>query len=128
MLLAKKNFKFHARVKKCHFGKIETGHEIKKKFWPKAFFWSIMKIAIRFFFRNSPRVRKIQDLCRKKYLHTKRGFSKKDLRELKFLFCFRFLESPWKPGTLNQKSFTSHKVKFQFHTFFKHIFIESIIF
>jgi hypothetical protein len=23
MLLAKKNFKFHARVQKCHFGKIE---------------------------------------------------------------------------------------------------------
>ena len=27
-------------------------HEIQKKIWPKAFFWSIMKMAIRNVFRN----------------------------------------------------------------------------
>ena len=60
MLLAKKKFEFHARVQKCHFGKIEKLPKWhfwnrawnSKFFWPKAFFWSIMKMAIRKFFRN----------------------------------------------------------------------------
>ena len=36
----------------CQNGTFEPVHEIKKKFWPKAFFWSIMKMGIRKIFRN----------------------------------------------------------------------------
>ena len=36
----------------CQNGTFEPVHEIQKFFWPKAFFWSIMKMAIRIFFRN----------------------------------------------------------------------------
>ena len=36
----------------CQNGTFEPVHEIQKFFWPKAFFWSIMKMAIRNFFRN----------------------------------------------------------------------------
>ena len=36
----------------CQNGTFEPVHEIQKFFWPKAFFWSIMKMAIRKFFRN----------------------------------------------------------------------------
>ena len=36
MLLVKKNFKFHARVQKCHFGKIEK--------LPKWHFWTFFKL------------------------------------------------------------------------------------
>ena len=36
-----------AKMKNCQNGTFEPVHEIQKKFWPKAFFWSIMKIAIR---------------------------------------------------------------------------------
>ena len=53
MPLAKK-IKFHAQVQKCHFGKIENlpkwhfwkGAWNLKFFWPKAFFWSILKMTI----------------------------------------------------------------------------------
>ena len=55
MLLAKKIFKFHAWVQKCHFGNFSilpkwhfwTRAWNLKIFWPKAFFWCIMKMAIR---------------------------------------------------------------------------------
>ena len=51
-----------AKMKNSQNGTFEPVHEIQKNFWPKAFFWSIMKMAIRKF----PRVYQIQDLCRKK--------------------------------------------------------------
>ena len=41
-----------AKMKNCQNGTFEHVHEIQKFFWPKAFFWSIMKIAIRKIFRN----------------------------------------------------------------------------
>ena len=31
----------------CQNGTFEPVHEIQKFFWPKAFFWSIMKMGIR---------------------------------------------------------------------------------
>ena len=34
-------------------GTFEPVHEIQKFFWPKAFFWSIMKMAVRKFFCNT---------------------------------------------------------------------------
>ena len=55
-----------AKMKNCQNGTFEPVHEIQKKFWPKAFFWSIMKMAVRKRFITCPRVHKIQDLCRKK--------------------------------------------------------------
>ena len=56
-----------AKLKNCQNGTFEPMHEIQNFFWPKAFFWSIMKMAIRKKFKTCPRVRQIQDLCRKKY-------------------------------------------------------------
>ena len=41
-----------AKMKNCQNGTFEPVHEIQKIFWPKAFFWSIMKMAIRKFFHN----------------------------------------------------------------------------
>ena len=41
-----------AKMKNCQNGTFEPVHEIQNFFWPKAFFWSIMKMAIRNFFRN----------------------------------------------------------------------------
>ena len=51
----------------CQNGTFKPVHKIQIFFWPKVFFWSIMKMAIRNFFVSWPRVRQIQDLCRKKY-------------------------------------------------------------
>ena len=33
-----------AKMKNCQNGTFEPVHEIQKFFWPKAFFWNIMKI------------------------------------------------------------------------------------
>ena len=55
------------KMKNCRNGTFEPVHEIQNFFWPKAFFWSIMKIATKKFFITCPRVCQIQDLCRKKY-------------------------------------------------------------
>ena len=41
-----------AKMKNCQNGTFEPVHEIQKFFWPKAFFWSIMKMALRKFFGN----------------------------------------------------------------------------
>ena len=41
-----------AKMENCQNGTFEPVHEIWKMFWPKAFFWSIMKMAIRKFFHN----------------------------------------------------------------------------
>ena len=71
----KKNFKFHARVQKCHFSNFSIFpkwhfwpvHEIWNSFWPKAFFWSLLKMAIRKISVTCPRFHQIKDLCRKMY-------------------------------------------------------------
>ena len=49
MLLEKKIFEFHAQVilatfHFCQNGTFEPVHEIQKFFWPKDFFWGIMKV------------------------------------------------------------------------------------
>ena len=36
----------------CQNGIFEPVHEIQNFFWPKAFFWIIMKMGLRKFFRN----------------------------------------------------------------------------
>ena len=51
----------------CQNGTFEPVHEIQIFFWPKAFFWSIMKMATRKNSITCPRVRQIQDLCSKNY-------------------------------------------------------------
>ena len=56
-----------AKMKNCQNSTFEPVHEIQNFFWPKTFFWSIMKMTIIFFFTTCPRVCKIQDLCRNKY-------------------------------------------------------------
>ena len=40
-----------AKMKNSQNGTFEPVHEIQNFFWPKLFFWSIMKMAIRNFFR-----------------------------------------------------------------------------
>ena len=76
MLLAKKNFEFHAQVQKCHFGKIEK--------LPKWHFWTCAwnpknflakSILLKHYengnkkknIHNLSKGRQIQDLFRKKY-------------------------------------------------------------
>ena len=72
-----------------------------KFFWPKAFFWSIMKMAIRKNIHNlsqgPPNQRFMQENVQKD------DFLKKPLRELKNYFCFRFLWIPETPGRVNWK-------------------------
>ena len=41
-----------AKMKNCQNGTFEPVHEIQNYFWPKPFFWNIMKMAIGNFFRN----------------------------------------------------------------------------
>ena len=107
MLLTKIFFEFYARfksailakMKNCQNGIFEPVHEIQKNFWPKAFFWRIMKMGIRNFFHNlsqgPPNPGFIQEKVQKG------NFLKKDSRELNFFSCFRFLWISRRPGTLN---------------------------
>ena len=109
MLLAKKIFEFHAQVQKCHFGKIEklpkwhfwTLAWNSKIFRPKAFFWSIMKMAIRKNIHNLSQGPPNPGFMQKKV--QKGDFLKKPSRELKNYFCFRFLWISRRPGTLYWK-------------------------
>ena len=83
----------------CQNGTFEPVHEIQKNFWPKAFFWSIMKMGIRKNIHNlsqgPPNPGFIQEKVQKG------DFLKKDLRELDFFSCFRFLWISRRPGMLN---------------------------
>ena len=109
MLLVQKIFEFHARVQKCHLAKMkncqngtfEPVHEIQNFFWPKAFFWSIMKMAIRKFFCNMSQGLPNPGFMQEKV--QKGDFLKKPSRELIFFFCFRFLWISWRPGMQNWK-------------------------
>ena len=98
MLLAKKNFKFHARVPKWHFWTRALNLIF---FWPKVFLWSIMKMAIRIFFCNTSQSPPNPSFMQEKV--QKGDFLKKNLRELNFSFCFGFLWISRRPGTLNWK-------------------------
>ena len=63
----------------CQNGTFEPVHEIQRIFWPKAFFWSIMKMVIR----NVPGSAKSMIYAGKS---TKRRFSKKALAGIENLF------------------------------------------
>ena len=71
-----------AKMKNCQNGTFEPVHEIQKFFWPKAFFWSIMKMAIRNFFRNMSQGLSNPGFMQEKY---NKGFFWKPLEELNFL-------------------------------------------
>ena len=103
----KKNLNFMHRFKSailaifhfCQNGTFEPVHEIQNFFWPKAFFWSIMKMAIRKFFHNLSQGPPNPGFMQEKV--QKGDFLKKDSRELFFFSCFRFLWISRRPGTLN---------------------------
>jgi hypothetical protein len=88
-----------AKLKNCQNGTFEPVHEIKKKIWLKAFFWNIMKMAIRKNIHNLSQGPPNPGFMQKKV--QKGYFLKKPSRELKNYFCFRFLWISWRPGTLN---------------------------
>ena len=102
-------FEFHARVQKCHFGNFSilpkwhfwTSAWNLKFFWPKVFFWSIMKMAITIFFCNIYQGLPNPGIMQEKV--QKGDFLKKPSWELKFFCCFRFLWISQRPGTLNWK-------------------------
>ena len=83
----------------CQSGTFEPVLDTWNFFWSKAFFWYIMKMAIRKNIHNmhqgppNPGFRsvKVQNDT----------FFKKDSRELFFFSCFRFLLISRRPGTLN---------------------------
>ena len=107
MLLAKQIFKFHAWVQKFHFGNFSfltkwhfwTWAWNSNFFWPKAFFWSIMKIArrknIHIMSHGPPNPGFMQEEVQKG------KFQKKGSRELNFFVCFRFLWIFQRLGMLN---------------------------
>ena len=107
MFLAKFFFEFYAQVQKCHFDKNEKLPKwhlwsfawISKFFWPKAFFWSIMKMAIRKNIHNLSQGPPNPGFMQKKVQIG--DFLKKDSVELKIFVCFRFLWISQRPGTLN---------------------------
>ena len=75
-----------AKMKNSQNGTFEPVHEIQNFFWPKLFFWSIMKMAIRIFFSyHNPGSAKSRIYAGKS---TKRGFSKKALTKIEKLFLF----------------------------------------
>ena len=88
-----------AKMKNCQNGTFEPVHEIQKNFWPKAFFWSIMKMAIRNFFRIMSQGLPNPGFMQEKL--QKGDFLKKPSWELKFFCWFRFLWISRRPGTLN---------------------------
>ena len=75
-----------AKLKNCQNGTFEPVHEIQKNFWPKAFFWRIMKMATKKNIHNlskgPPNLGFMQEKVQKG------DFLKKDSRELKFFFLF----------------------------------------
>ena len=92
-----------------HNGKIEklpkwhfwTGAWNSKFFWPKVFFWSIMKVPFRKNIHNMPQGPPNPGFMQEKV--QKGDFLKKPSRELNFFCCFRFLWISRRPGTLNLK-------------------------
>ena len=107
MFLAKKKFKFHAWVQKCHFGNFSilpkwhfwTCAWNLKFFWPKVFFWSNYENGKKNFFCNMSQDPPNPGFMQEKV--QKGDFLKKPSREFKNYFCFRFLWISQRPGTLN---------------------------
>ena len=88
-----------AKLKNCQNGTFEPVHEIQNFFWPKAFFWSIMKMGIRKNIHNLSQVPPNPGFMQEKVQNG--AFLKKDSRELIFFSCFRFLWISRRPGTQN---------------------------
>ena len=87
------------KLKNCQNGTFEPMHEIWKKIWSRAFFWSIMKMAIR---KNIPNMSQGPlNLGFMQEKVQKGDFLKKPSRELKNYFCFRIVWIPWTPGRVN---------------------------
>ena len=88
-----------AKMKNCQNGTFEPVHEIQNFFWPKDFFWGIMKVPftknIHNFFQgpSNPGFRSVK-------VQTE-TFLKKDSRDFKNSFQFRFLWIPSKTGEQN---------------------------
>ena len=82
------SFIFHL----CQNGTFEPVHEIQNFFWPKAFFWSIMKMAIRKFFCNVSQGPPNPGFMQEKV--QKGDFLKKDSRELNFFLVLGSYEDP----------------------------------
>ena len=89
------------KLKNCQNGTFEPVHEIRKFFWPKVFFWSIMKVPFRKNIHNMPQGPPNPGFMQEKV--QKGDFLKKPSRELNFFCCFRFLWISRRPGTLNWK-------------------------
>ena len=89
------------KLKNCLNGTFEPVHEIQNFFWPKVFFWSIMKVPFRKNIHNMPQGPPNPGFMQEKV--QKGDFLKKPSWELKFFCCFRFLWISQRPGTLNWK-------------------------
>ena len=83
----------------CQNGTFEPVHEIQNFFWPKVFFWSILKMTIRKVFHNTSQGPPNPGFMQEKV--QKGDFLKKPSRKLKFFFCSRFKWISRRPGTLN---------------------------
>ena len=94
-----KYFKFYAPIQKCHFGNFSifpkwhfsTGAWNLKIFWPKVFFWSIMKMPIRKNIHNMSQGPPNPGFMQEKV--QKGDFLKKPLRELNFFVVLGSYES-----------------------------------
>ena len=73
-------------------GTFEPVHEIWKFFWPKVFFWSIMKMPIRKNIHNMPQGPPDPGFMQEKV--QKGDFLKQDSWELIFFFVLGSCESP----------------------------------
>ena len=82
-------------------GTFEPVHEIWNFFWPKVFFWSIMKVPFRKNIHNMPQGPPNPGFMQEKV--QKGDFLKKPSWELNFFCCFRFLWISPRSGTLNWK-------------------------
>ena len=86
-------------LKNCQNGTFEPMHEIQKLFWPKDFFWSIMKVTFTKNIRNmsqgppNPGFRSVRV--------ENWDFLKKDSQDFKNSFQFGFLWIPSKTGEQN---------------------------
>ena len=69
-----------AKMKNSQNGTFEPVHEIQNFFWPKLFFWSIMKVAMINFFRIMPQGRPNPGFMQEKV--QKGDFLKKSHREV----------------------------------------------
>ena len=85
----------------CQNGTFEPVHEIQNVFWPKDFFWGIMKVP---YTKNIHNV--FQGLSITGFRSVKvqtETFLKKDSRDFKYSFYLGFLWIPSKPGKQNYK-------------------------